>query len=275
VRDTMTTMWDPLNKLFVAFVKQPVNGKRARSISTSRDFVNWSTPERMLADDAQDPPPLELYNNTGFFYEGMYLGLLTVFHPEPRENIYLDIQLISSRDGRRWERVGDRTPFIPVGRRDIDWDFGFNSPASGPPIRVGDELWFYYSGRSYRHPVTGLGREPNHGAIGLATLRLDGFVSMDAGPAEGSLLTRPLMAAANALYVNADASKGELTAEILDAEGRTIPGFSRADCRPMRSNSVRQRITWTGAASFAGKPVRVKFHLRQASLYSFAFDVGL
>jgi hypothetical protein len=275
VRDTMTTTWDPRTRKFIAFVKQQVDGKRARFVSESGDFLNWSTPLPMLAADAQDPPSVELYNNTGFYYEGMYLGLLTVFHPEPKDNIYLDIQLISSRDGRKWERVGDRTPFIPVGRRNVDWDFGFNSPASGPPIRVDDELWFYYSGRAYRHPVEGQGREPNKGAIGLAKIRLDGFVSMDAGEREGTLTTRPLRFRGNALYVNAGAARGELQAELLGEDGRPLPGFTRADCDPIQADSVRRAVSWRGRsdlAAVASQAVRVKFYLRDASLYSFCFD---
>ena len=276
VRDTATTMWDPLSQEFVAFVKQHVDHKRARFISRSKDFINWSAPERMLTADDQDPPALELYNSTGFFYEGMYLGLLTVFHQESKDNLYLDIQLISSRDGRSWRRAGDRAPVIPVGRRNVDWDFGFNSPASGTPIRVGDELWFYYSGRSYRHPVTGQGREPNHGAIGLGKLRLDGFVSMDAGPEEGTLTTKPISLSQPGVYVNADASRGSLSAEILDAAGQPLPGFSKNDCAPFTGNSVHQPLRWRRPlTTLAGKSIRLKFYLRQASLYSFQFDADL
>lgn len=274
VRDTMATMWDPRTKKYIAFVKQQVEGKRTRWISESDDFLSWSTPVLMLKHDEKDPPAAELYHNNGFPYEDMYLGLLTIFHPEPKTNIYLDLQLISSRDGRKWERVGDRTPFIPVGRRDIDWDFGFNNPSSGAPIRVGNELWFYYSGRSYRHPVDGQSREPNKGAIGLAKLRLDGFVSMDAGNREGTLTTRPLLFRNSTLYLNADALKGEVRVEILSEEGRAHAGFSRADCDVLQSDSVRQKVTWRGDSNLtqlAGKRVRLKFYLRNASLYSFAF----
>src|SRR5262249_31358654 len=200
---------------YIAFVKQTVDRKRARFLSESSDFLHWSKPVQILAADTQDDPAVELYNNTGFPYQGMYLGLMTVFHPQPLTNIYLDIQLISSRDGRKWERVGDRTPIIPAGRMNVDWDFGFQSAASGAPVRVGDELWTYYSGRSYRHPVDGQEREPNHGAIGLAKLRLDGFVSMDAGEDEGVLVTKPLRFDASGLYVNADAAHGQLRVEII------------------------------------------------------------
>ncbi|MEO7650174.1 MAG: hypothetical protein ABIZ80_06880, partial [Bryobacteraceae bacterium] len=275
VRDTMALMWDPRASKYVAFIKQGVDGKRARFISESDDFIHWSKPAQILAADAQDAPGVELYNNMGFPYEGMYLGLLTVFHTIPLDNIYLDIELISSRNGRQWQRTGDRTPFIPVGRRNIDWDFGFHTPSSGPPVRVGDELWFYYSGRSYRHPVDGQGREPNHGAIGLAKLRLDGFVSMTAAEAEGALVTRPLQFQESGLFVNAEAARGELRVEVQDESGVVIPGFAKSDCLALNGDGVRQAVQWrsgSNLASLRGKAIRLKFYLRNASLYSFAID---
>jgi hypothetical protein len=265
VRDTMSLMWDERTAKYIAFVKQQVKGKRARFVSESADFVTWSTPREMLVDDDRDPRDVELYHNTGFPYEGMYLGLLTIFHPTPLDNIYLDLQLISSRDGRAWQRVGDRKPFLPVGRRDIDWDYGFHSPASGAPIRVGDELWFYYSGRAYRHPVDGQGREPNKGAIGLAKLRLDGFVSMDAGTEEGSLTTKPLRFSDAGLYVNANARGGELRVDVLDESGSLLLKGKAGS-----GDSVR----WLAAdlKAVRGRTVRLRFYLRNASLYSFGFD---
>lgn len=263
VRDTMSLMWDERTSKYIAFLKQQVKGKRARFLSESDDFIHWSTPQQMLVDDDRDPKDAELYHSTGFPYEGMYLGLLTVFHPSPLDNIYLDLQLISSRDGRAWQRVGDRLPFLPVGRRDIDWDFGFHSPSSGAPIRVGDELWFYYSGRAYRHPVDGQGREPNKGAIGLATLRLDGFVSLDAGGEEGTLTTQPLRITQAGLFINAKAKS--LRVDVLDEAGSTllnIPEWS--------GDSVRYRAA--DLSKWKGRTVRLKFTLRNASLYSFRFD---
>jgi hypothetical protein len=274
VRDTMNTMWDPRTQRYIAFVKQQVDHKRARFLSESTDFLHWSKPAPILAADAQDGPTTELYNNTGFPYQGMYLGLLTIFHPQPLTNIYLDIQLISSRDGRRWERVGDRTPVIPAGRMNIDWDFGFQSAASGAPVRVGDELWIYYSGRSYRHPVDGQEREPNHGAIGLAKLRLDGFASMDAGEEEGTLVTKPLRVDEERLFVNADASHGALRVEIMDESGAPVNGFRKADALALDRDAIHSPVEWRGSnlGSLRGKTVRLKFYLRRAALYSFVFE---
>ena len=71
-----------------------------------------------------------------------------------------------------------RTPFIPNSSNSGTWDFG-NIDDAGPPIDMGQELWFYYAGRSTLH-----NQSPNDGAMGLGTLRRDGFVSLDAGSDE-------------------------------------------------------------------------------------------
>src|SRR5205823_5631670 len=125
-----------------------------------------------------------------------------------------------------------------------------------------------------RHPVEGQEREPNHGAIGLARLRLDGFVSMDAGDREGTLVTKPLRVDDAALFVNADASRGELRVEILDDAGARVPGFAKADALALEGDAIRATMRWRSAdlASLRGKTVRLKFYLRRAALYSFVFE---
>src|SRR5213593_487196 len=107
--------------------------------------------------------------------------------------------------------------------------------------------------------ILGQGDEPNHRAIGLARLRLDGFVSIDAGEAAGTLTTQPLRFADPALYVNADASRGELRIEVLEEAGAPVSGFTAADCVPLERDAVRHRVGWRGAADLAslrGRTVR-------------------
>jgi len=78
--DAISCYFDEKLKKYIAFTKDRVEGKRARFISVSRDFVNWSTPRILLKADDQDPSDVELYHNNGFIYEGYHIGLLDVFH---------------------------------------------------------------------------------------------------------------------------------------------------------------------------------------------------
>ena len=128
-----------------------------------------------------------------------------------------------------------------------------------------------YAGFSGLHWATRRA-EPQGGVVCMATLRLDGFVSMDAG--EGALTTKALTMAGGRLVINADASLGSIAVEILDEEGRAIPGFSRAEADAFDGDSLRHTVSWSGSgdvSSLQGRPVVVQFHMDRTKLYSFVF----
>jgi hypothetical protein len=140
------------------------------------------------------------------------------------------------------------------------------------PIRRGEELWFYYSGIDVRHrPNVPRVIDEYRGAIYLAKLRVDGFVSLAAGGQAGVIDTRPVVLEGKRLFINATAA-GELRAEIIGPDGRAVlPGWSAAQCVPVKGDQVRAELTWSGKdlAELSGQRVRVRFHLKNADLYSF------
>jgi len=110
-------------------------------------------------------------------------------------------------------------------------------------------------------------------AIGLATLRLDGFASLQAGRSGGELRTRLLEVTADTLEVNS-AVRGELRVEIEDRDGQPVPGFEARACDPIRGDGLRMPVRWRGAHDLSrlrGRPVRLRFILKDADLYAFAF----
>ena len=110
--------------------------------------------------------------------------------------------------------------------------------------------------------------------IGLAKLRLDGFISVDAGATEGTLTTKPFVFAGSKLVINADAKSGQVLVEILHTDGKPLAGFSKRDCDPVHVDKIRQTITWNGKSDLthvAGKPIKLKFYLKNAKLFSFMF----
>ena len=75
------------------------------------------------------------------------------------------------------------------------------------------------------------------------------------------------------LLVNAVAD-GSLTAELLDAAGKPIAGFGRADCIPITGDQLDHVVTWKRGSSVArleGKPIKIKFHLNRTHMYAFRF----
>jgi hypothetical protein len=96
------------------------------------------------------------------------------------------------------------------------------------------------------------------GSIGLATLRRDGFASMD-GP--GTLTTRPVRFSGKHLFVNL---AGEVRVELLDDTGTVL-----ATSETVSGDSTRQRIDLPGLAARAGQRVKFRFQLTRGSLYAF------
>ena len=268
--------WDDLHGKYVAYCRPSVHkGNKTRRIgrSVSEDFLEWTDPEDVLAPDDADPPGMEFYGMPVFKYEGLYLGQLYAYHAPPEEPQIrfagkIEVQLAASRDGSAWERVGERKPFIPNGPAG-SIDSGEVYPAR-EPVPMGYELWFYYSGSASEHGVTG-----RSGPICLAKLRLDGFVSVDAGEETGTLVTKPFRCHGGRLSINAAARGGLVVVAVLDDGGIQHEGYGRVDCAPFDGDSVRQHITWRGKGSLdelRGRDIRLKFYLRSARLYSFVFD---
>jgi hypothetical protein len=134
------------------------------------------------------------------------------------------------------------------------------------PLVEGDILKLYYGGFATTHGA----REPV-AAVGLATLRKDGFASLVAGGEVGRITTRPLRQAHGELRVNALASAGWIKAEVLDREGRVIDGYGLDDCVAVSGNGTDQRITWSKHDRLPENrdELTIRFSLRHGSLFSF------
>lgn len=215
----------------------------------------------------------QLYNHDAVAYESLMLGLFSIWQGPPNsECARLKIQkrnevLVGfSRDGFYWHRP-DRSRFLTVNPAKGAWNWGNVQSVGGCCLIVKDKLYFYVSGRA-------LGDRFWDGNChtGLATMRRDGFASMDADKEFGVLTTRSVRFKGKYLFVNVDAPEGELWAEVLDLDGKVIQPFTRDNCNPIVGDTTLQQVTWKGEDSLsvlAGQPVRFRFHLKNGNLYSF------
>jgi len=292
--DTITVTRDPSTGPYFAFHKwnPEIRGFRRRTIwlSTSPDFQHWSKPTMIVAPDEIDDRwatklvhRTEFYDMSGFPYAGQFLGLLAVFRvtsenrnvqpaggekPSPVDGP-IEIQLASSRDGLKWQRAEDRSPLIPIGRPG-SFDGGCILGVSNPVVLYNDEMWVYYTAVTTGH---GGAMPAKRMSIGRASWRLDGFVSLDAGAAGGTVETVPLPVSGRSLAINAEAAHGSLEVEVLDKTGKTLPGYSGTDCIAIKGDDVRQKVRWKGRTELpAEADLRLRIHLRKAKLYSVRFE---
>ena len=286
--DTITLAQDPLSGEYMAFHKQtqdPLSFGRQVFLSTSKDMLTWSDTELAMATDEIDHEQArkleggthsEIYNMSAFYYAGQWLGLITIFRciGEPLVNGkakagqkgIIDVQLVHSRDGRKWQRCSDRSPVIPTGPYEYDKGMVFGTCNS--PVIVGDEIWMYYSGSTDIHG----GSSPNKKiSIGRAVWRIDGMVSLCSRETEGIVETKTFRPQGEKLFVNADVSKGQLLVEVLDSEGNIVSCFEKDNCIPVNGASVCQAIKWKGKENLpTNKKIRLRFYMLRGNLYSFS-----
>ncbi|HYM13734.1 MAG TPA: hypothetical protein VEU62_23545 [Bryobacterales bacterium] len=254
---------------------------RARSVwrSESGDFLRWSEPEPVLRADLLEDPNTELYGMSVFPYGDLYLGMLERWYDNPD---VIEVQLAWSYDGRDWHRPARRSALIGPA---YPWNRAWNTCANTPPARQGNQLWFYFGGRSRAH-----GREApeSYGAIGLASVYADRFAAIRADFKEGLLLTRPMTWPGGDLIVNSTNTRyprahpssggGSVQVEVRDENNQPVPGFSgdqRADHSfpsPAPGQPEPRAVRWPSGRSMrelAGRRIRLAFLLRDARLYSF------
>ena len=110
--------WNDVRQSYV-LTTRPEGGDRRISVSETKDWTSFTTPELALQCDPLDAPLTQIYGMPVIPYEGIYIGLVWLFHciPEP-PNKYLgghvDVQLAYSLNGWHFQR-GPREPFIPNG----------------------------------------------------------------------------------------------------------------------------------------------------------------
>jgi hypothetical protein len=286
--DRACFVWDPYQKEYVLYARGrqqppelverggPAYVGRTIGRGFSRDFRTWSDawPQVMQAT-VNDPDGTEIYGWSAFPWAGQWVAWTQIHHAQPHLG-YIDMAVSHSRDGVHWQRRPEIV--LPVGEVGA-WD-RFNQCTSNHPLRVGDEIWVYYSGRSYRHKEyrsfpdwrPDLPRDddgPGFVGIGLAVLRLDGWCSLDAGYGGGTVLTQPEVLPQGDLWVNAKADWGKVVVELLDETGQLLPGAVASE--PLTADGVRQLVTWPAGNTPiwpADQPVRLRFKLENARLYS-------
>lgn len=280
--------------IFVEGFRQPWKMKE-----TFRPAHEYARRTRFL--DRLTAPPQAGFHHMDYMnlivipYHGLYLGLLQVLNStaqvidfgakgEPRpdspgQDGTMDVQLVCSRDLLHWERLGDREPFLPLGEVGA-WDQSMLMPFTSNGIVRDGKHWLYYGGSFHSHRPRSVWDMPGdypeeRQALGLATLRRDGFVSLRAGPEGGSLIMRPLGFPGGRLTLNfATGESGSVAVELRDEAGQPLPGYALEQCDPIYGDALDFVVSWSGEADLSGladRPVRLYFELRDAALYAFRF----
>jgi hypothetical protein len=265
---------------FRTWTREGYSGYRTVSRTTSKDFINWTEPVEM---DFGDSPLEHLYTNqTHPYYRAPHIYIATAARFMPQRQVLTEEQalqlgvnpkyfndcsdavLITSRGGNQYDRTF-MDGFIRPGIGLRNWVSRSNYPALNV-VETGPAEMSVYVNQDYAQPTAHLHRY---------SLRMDGFVSLNASYEGGEVLTRPLRFTGNTLWLNFSTSAaGFIKVEILDPDGNKIAGFELENAKEMIGNEIEKAVVWQGnpdLAKLMGKPVRLRFVIKDADLYSLRF----
>ncbi|MBI4582543.1 MAG: hypothetical protein HY717_00725 [Planctomycetes bacterium] len=229
----------------------------------------------------------QVYSLNGWIHEGVHFGLLWCYEwagalgegpydlQKKHERDVMNFYIATMRGDAMWDLswVYAEKPLIPRGP-DGSFDKDWVQPAPSI-VTWQDQHWLYYSGSKERHDIYRIreGQSRWGCSIGLATLRLDGFVCLMARTEPGTVVTKPFTLEGSQVEINADARNGELLVEVLDETGQPMPGFTRREAVAFKAaDGLRLQPRWEAHGDLEplkGKVVRFGFHLQNARLYAF------
>ena len=286
--------WDAVRGEYRAYVRFFNEGVRDILTATSPDFLNWTEPVPLQYPGS---PKEQLYTNQikpyhraphvfiGFPARYVERGwndsmraLPELEHRQQRStaegrfgHALTEGLLMTSRDGvtfRRWAEAFLR----PGPQRPGTWNYGHQYPAWHVVETESDlpgaprELSLYASESYWTGNSTSLRRY---------TLRLDGFVSVNAPLSGGELTTKPIVFVGDELVLNfATSAAGSIRVEVQDVDGKPVEGLSLEECAEIFGDELERVVTWRNGpelSALAGKPVQLRFVLRDADLYSLRF----
>ena len=270
------------------------HGIRDIKTTISKDFHTWSDPEWLEYPGAPDE---QLYTNQIIPYyraPHIFVGFPTRYVERPWSPAVEDLPelehrrfrsdvterlgsaltdglFMSSRDGKTFKRWG-KAFLRPGPQLEGNWTYGDNYQSWGlieTPSHLGGapaELSFFSSEKYWRGSSSELRRY---------SIRIDGFVSLNASLSGGGITTKPISFEGSDLSLNFSASAaGSVRVEVQDAAGNPIDGFSADECREVLGDSLDRIVKWESGkrvGSLAGRPVRLRFIMSDCDIYSFRF----
>ncbi|MBN2293321.1 MAG: hypothetical protein JXM70_12900 [Pirellulales bacterium] len=290
--------WSEKDGKYVLYYRVFVKGVRHIERAFSDDFINWRRDG--LIDFGDGGPTMEeqfYVNQIKPYYRaphiligfparyvdrGMTASTYKLPEPELRKQrvaanrrygtAVTDTVLITSRDGKNFKRCND--VFMRPGlRTKYNWSYGDNyvawhvvetdSTEDDSPRELS-----LYSAEAY---FTG-----SFGRLRRFTMRIDGFASAHAKHDQGELITKPFTFDGERLSLNfATSAAGYVKIELQSPDGKPIPGFRLDDADILYGDTLDRTVSWKGkndVGSLKGKPIRMRFVMSEADVYSWKFE---
>lgn len=225
----------------------------------------------------------QLYNLDAVAYESVMVGLFSIFtgkecgpsSPYNRTGEWDSVFVAFSRDGFHWSRPvidGKHRVFIDMDKTPADQGWVWNkanvqSVGGGFLVQDGSDSIYSNSSsgqtegelRFYVGARTGAFQIDGNASVGVASMRRDGFASIGAPVSSRNadsfvqVTTRPMVFDGSYVFVNANATGGNLSVGILNAtDMQPLAPWSPGACEPVTNDTTRTMIQWRQGAAVGG-----------------------
>lgn len=265
-----TCAYDPALGKYVGYIRTWYFDRRTIGRTVSDDFRRFSFPEEIFWPDATQAP-----------YDTWYANGKTTMPGAPDYHImfpmrwrlitdHFEFHLAASPDNVVWGFV----PGGPVCRpgEPGEWDAGVVGPGCGMVELPGDRIGILYGGTPIPHKYP---RRPPLGGLAWAWWPKGRLVALRA-PEVGSFALYPLQSNGRTAHLNFRTNlTGYVQVEARDEQGEVLPRRSFGDCDSLVGDHLDRVVTWRGRSDLGhseGQPVKLRFRMRNADLFSVAFE---
>lgn len=273
----------------ITYDNNPRGGLRSVARRSSPDGSQWGDETLVLTRDWRDPDYAQFLEICPVPVDGGYVALVNFYDAALQT---MSLQLAASRDGIHWWRP-DRRPALPNAPLG-DYGGGMIWQMHHPVVVAG-KMHVYYAGSeglhgeihdTRFHPRIEVGNEtvigfqtptlPFNTALCRATWEFDrlyALVPSAGGITRGEAVTHPQEIGGLRGTVNVRVKDGgSLQAELLDAAGNPLPGFTLLDNVAITGDHRSVALEWHGGTIAPAEAVKVRFVLHRAFLYGFAWQ---
>jgi hypothetical protein len=289
--DLNDLVFNPITGKYMVFCRVG-NLDRRVAITESDDMRTFSPRRVILQPDVLDPPLLQFYGISPFWYEDMFVGFLWDHQVPQEEKVYelnndrivkmrgtMDNSFVYSYDGLYWIR-GPRTRMLP--RAELG-EFGCHGHyGSGLLVGPDNVIRLYSQAIRVEHGDIDNQRKfwgsgEGDSAMRIYNLRKDGFACL-ASLGVGEVRTRGLIPKDGNLRINFQAPLGWVKVQIAKSNGEPHEGFSFEDSVPMTGDELEAIPRWKSGKKLdqlVGQWLRIEFQMFQAKLYAYRWDCTL
>lgn len=264
---------DKQDGLFKVVTRIWKDGIRLSAICSSPDFINWSAPHEIIRGCGFES---QVYSMPVFWYDGIWLGLASMFHEGDRSALNfdtVDLELTFGTSSARFDRFAPDQYLIPRGEGKYPiGEFDCGCIFCAPPLEIDGRLVFYYMGGNGYHTNF---RETSFARAFLPKDRFAWYEQRNAEQ-EALLTTGAFFACGDSLSVLADiAAGGHLTAALCpNRMGEPYEGFGYDDCVLTPGEDGYWQIRWKAPlTSLENRRFSFVFRFANTKLFAIKGDV--